>query len=38
MEGELNSAVDIWEQSKEPDTATKLLMKTAAARLKKNEE
>jgi hypothetical protein len=37
-EGELNSAVDIWEQSKEPDTATKLLMKTAAARLKKNEE
>ena len=37
-EGELNSAMDIWEQSKETDAGVKQLMKTAAARLKKNEE
>lgn len=37
-EGELNSAMDIWEQSKEPDAGVKQLMNTAAARLKKNEE
>jgi hypothetical protein len=36
--GELNSAIDIWEQSKDLDSGTKLLKKTAEARLKKNEE
>lgn len=37
-EGELGSAMDMWEQSKELDSGTKLLMKATAARLKKNEE
>jgi uncharacterized protein HemY len=37
-EGELNSAMDIWEQSKEKDDGIKQLMKTTAARLRKNEE
>ncbi|MEI7542555.1 MAG: hypothetical protein WCJ94_04815 [bacterium] len=37
-EGELNSAMDIWGQSKEKDLVTKQLMKEVATRLKNNEE
>ena len=37
-EGELNSAMDIWGQSKEKDSGTKKLMKEVAARLKNNED